>query len=62
MVPYELTAINNVSINTGIHTFHITGICPGKNMPTTECILYSKYRLNTTAHISNNDNKNVTLI
>ena len=26
-VPYELTVINNVTTSTGIHTFHIIGIC-----------------------------------
>ena len=25
---YELTAINNVTKSTGIHTSYITGICP----------------------------------
>ena len=25
---YKLTAISNVMISNGIHTFHITGICP----------------------------------
>ena len=27
---HELNAINNVTKRTGIHTFHITGICPQK--------------------------------
>ena len=31
---YELTQINNVTRNTGIHTFCIIGICPWKDMPT----------------------------
>ena len=29
---YELTTINNVTRNTGIHTFYTTGICPRTNM------------------------------
>ena len=32
---YELTPINNVSGNTGMHTFHIIGICPLTNTPVT---------------------------
>ena len=32
---YNLTAINSVTRNTAIHTFHIIGIYPGTNMPTT---------------------------
>ena len=31
---FELTAINNVTRNTGIHTLQIIGICPWTNMPT----------------------------
>ena len=32
---YEPTAINNVASNTGMHTFHIIGICLWTNMPPT---------------------------
>ena len=32
---YELNAISNVTRSTGIHIFHITGMCPWTNMPTT---------------------------
>ena len=32
---YELNAINNVTRSSGIHTFHITGLCPWTNMPAT---------------------------
>ena len=34
-IPYEFTAINNVTRSTGIHIFQITGICPWTNMPAT---------------------------
>ena len=30
---YEFTAIKNVTRSTSIYTYHITGICPWKNMP-----------------------------
>ena len=36
--PYEPNAISNVTWKTGIHTFHITGICPSTNMPPTSHI------------------------
>ena len=31
----DSNAINNVTMNTDIHTFHIIGICPWANMPVT---------------------------
>ena len=34
-MPCELTAVNNVTRSSGIHTFHITGIRTQTNMPTT---------------------------
>ena len=55
---HEFTTINNVNRSTGIHTFHITGICPWTNMPATlyiyvplhfKCSL--KYRPHITAYI-----------
>ena len=30
---YELNAMNIVTMTTGMHIFHITGICPSANMP-----------------------------
>ena len=38
---YELNAINIVTRSTGIHTFHITDICPWTNMGTTLYIYVS---------------------
>ena len=35
---YKLAAINNMTRNTGIHTFHIIGICPWTDMPATQHI------------------------
>ena len=32
---YELTSINNMTMSTGIHTYHITGICIWRNTPAT---------------------------
>ena len=32
---YELIAINNFTISTGLHTFHTSGLCPWTNMSTT---------------------------
>ena len=32
---YELTAINNVTRSTGMHAFHIIGICPSTNTSAT---------------------------
>ena len=32
---HQLHAFNNVNRSTGIHTFHITDICPWTNMPAT---------------------------
>ena len=29
-ISYELNAMNNVTMTTGMHTFIITGICPGQ--------------------------------
>ena len=34
-MPHDLARINNVTRNTGIHTFHIIGIYPWSNMPVT---------------------------
>ena len=34
-VSYLLTRIKNVTRDTGIHTLHITDICPWKNIPVT---------------------------
>ena len=50
---YELTTVDNVTRNTGILTFHITGTFPWTNMPPTACLLHSIYRPNSTAHSSN---------
>ena len=35
---YDLTITNSVTGSTGIHTFHIIGICLWRNMPATLCI------------------------
>ena len=46
---YELTAMNNVTRNSGIFTLHIIGICPYTNMPNKPhlyVLLYIQYSLN----------------
>ena len=64
---YELNAMNYVTMTTGMHIFHITGICPWKNMPATlhTCVplhfccslhidptfLYTSIKINTLQHI-----------
>ena len=56
---YELTPITKVTGTTGMHTFHIIGICPLTKRPTTSHILcptahllWSTNRPKTTAFIS----------
>ena len=47
---YELTAINNATRNTAVHTFHRIGICPWTHMPATLHIYVPVYQ-NCTLHV-----------
>ena len=49
-ISHELISISNVTRNTGIHTFHITGTCSWTNIPAT-LYIYIPLHFNCPQHI-----------